>query len=58
MNPTVPMPLVGRIEFACADERGLRDGLRALLAASADDVGPNVLWAPGYHVAIIVGGPR
>ena len=51
-----PTAIVGRIEFRADDARTLRAGLCAALVALDQGVEPNVVWAPGYRVAIMIGG--
>jgi len=54
MNTAADLPVRGRIEFQAEDTAALRRALKAAHDAVSDDLEPNVLWAPGYRVGIIV----
>lgn len=52
------MTVTGRIEFDAADRTQLRAGLIAALHALDHGLEPNMLWAEGYRIAIMLSGPR
>jgi len=56
MNRAVNLPVRGRIEFQAEDTAALRCALKAAHDAISEGLEPNILWAPGYRVGIMVQG--
>lgn len=54
MNMAADLPVRGRIEFQAKDTMSLRRALKAAHDAISEDLEPNLLWAPGYRVGIVV----
>lgn len=49
------MTIQGRLEFHATGPDALRAGLCAALRALDAGVEPNLLWADGYRIAIMIG---